>query len=90
MLAMLRLFLFPALLMAGATLASAGCRACSTCHDYDPPVADCDCGTCGGHRAGSAAGGYVTTGGDVVAPAPTAAPVTTVPPVTTEDQQYAQ
>lgn len=37
----------------GFTLAAAGggCRSCSSCHDYDSPVADC--GTCGCQRAGS-------------------------------------
>lgn len=62
---MLRLLLFPTLLIAGSTLFSAGCRSCSTCHDYDPPVNCCQCGTCGGHRAGSAAGGYVSSEGFV-------------------------
>ena len=62
---MLRLCLFPALLIAGATLLSTGCRSCSTCHDYDPPVSCCQCGTNGCHRTGSAAGGYVNSGGFV-------------------------
>jgi len=65
MLAMFRSLLIPALLVAGAALVSTGCRACSTCHDYDPPVACCQCGTCGCHRTGSAAGGYVNSGGFV-------------------------
>jgi hypothetical protein len=30
-----------------ATLSAGGCRSCSSCHDYDPPVANCHCGTCG-------------------------------------------
>jgi hypothetical protein len=46
----------------------AGCRACSTCYDYAPPVADCACGTCGHGRAGSAfaGGGVVENGGEVI------------------------
>jgi hypothetical protein len=43
--------------MAAATTFSYGCRSCSTCHDYDPPVANCDSGACGCQRAGSAFGG---------------------------------
>lgn len=37
----------------GIALASAGggCRSCSSCHDYDGPVADC--GNCGCKRTGS-------------------------------------
>src|SRR6476469_723260 len=27
-----------------AGLSSGGCRSCSSCHDYDPPVAHCACG----------------------------------------------
>src|SRR5262249_57153920 len=27
-----------------AGLSSGGCRSCSSCHDYDPPVASCPCG----------------------------------------------
>jgi hypothetical protein len=34
-----------------------GCRSCSNCHDYDPPVANCDCGACGTQRAGSVCSG---------------------------------
>jgi hypothetical protein len=37
-----------------ATTSAGGCRSCSTCHDYDPPVANCGCACCGTHRAGSA------------------------------------
>lgn len=55
---MLRLFLLPALLFAGAVVSATGCRSCSTCHDYDPPVACCQCGACDGHRSGSAFAGY--------------------------------
>src|SRR3954447_14599914 len=34
-------------LMSVAFAFAAGCRACSTCHDYDSPVPNCQCGTCG-------------------------------------------
>jgi len=44
------------------SLPTGGCRSCDSCHDYDGPVADCQCGTCGTGRAGSASGGYVATG----------------------------
>ena len=47
-------------LLAAATLSSGGCRSCSSCHDYDPPVANCECNASGCHRAGSASGGYVS------------------------------
>jgi hypothetical protein len=50
------------MLAATTTLTSGGCRSCSSCHDYDPPVANCDCNACGCHRAGSATGGYVNEG----------------------------
>ena len=58
LLAMLRReFAFMCLLM--ATLFSyAGCRSCSSCHDCDPPVANCNAGGCGCHRAGSVSGHY--------------------------------
>jgi hypothetical protein len=46
-----------AALIATMTLASGGCRNCSSCHDYDPPVANCNCDAYGTHRAGSACGG---------------------------------
>src|SRR3954451_9999089 len=39
-------FVFAGLLSV-AIASAAGCRACSTCHDYDSPVANCQCGTCG-------------------------------------------
>ncbi len=39
-----------------ANLSAGGCRSCSDCHDYDPPVANCDCNAYGTHRAGSACG----------------------------------
>jgi hypothetical protein len=29
-----------------AGLSSGGCRSCSSCHDYDPPVANCQSGSC--------------------------------------------
>jgi hypothetical protein len=43
------------------SLAAGGCRSCSSCHDYDPPVAGCQCDACGTHRAGSACSGGCTT-----------------------------
>jgi hypothetical protein len=43
-------------IIAATTLASGGCRSCSSCHDYDPPVANCNCDAYGTHRAGSAGG----------------------------------
>ncbi len=49
-------------LLATLTVASGGCRSCSNCHDYDPPVANGDCNACGCHRAGSASGGYQNEG----------------------------
>jgi hypothetical protein len=50
---MLRRCLILFVVVAITTLSSGGCRSCSDCHDYDPPVAGCDCGGCG-QRAGSA------------------------------------
>ena len=49
---MLRHMLVLAVLIAATTLPSGGCRSCSDCHDYDPPVANCDCPG-GINRAGS-------------------------------------
>jgi hypothetical protein len=49
-------------MLAVTALTSGGCRSCSTCHDYDPPVANCSSGACGCQRAGSAFGGSVTQG----------------------------
>lgn len=63
---MFRQFLFAVAIAAGATLASTGCRSCQSCHDYDPPVADCQCGCGGGQRTGSAGMGYVSSQGTVV------------------------
>jgi hypothetical protein len=52
---MLRRCLLLLVLMTGTSLPGGGCRSCSDCHDYDPPVMGCD--SCGyGHRAGSACG----------------------------------
>jgi hypothetical protein len=52
---MLRRCLLLLVLVTGTCLPAGGCRSCSDCHDYDPPVMDCD--SCGyGHRAGSACG----------------------------------
>lgn len=58
------------IVVAAMMLAGSGCQSCSHSMDYCPPVADCQCGTCGcgttcgvGQRAGSAGchgsyGGY--------------------------------
>lgn len=51
-----KVFALSLTLLAGA--AQLGCRACGTCHDYDPPVANCQCNACGTGRSGSAIGGY--------------------------------
>jgi hypothetical protein len=51
-----------AALAATATFSAGGCRSCSNCHDYDPPVAACDCHACGTERAGSGTGGYIGQG----------------------------
>jgi len=48
---MLRHLLLSVALGTTLSLAAGGCRSCSSCHDYDPPVADCNCGC--GQRAGS-------------------------------------
>ena len=69
---MLRHLLLSVVLGTTLTLAGGGCRSCSSCHDYDGPVADCD--NCGSGRAGSAsncdagspcdcAGGACSSGG---------------------------
>ena len=52
------------LTLGAATLA--GCRACGTCYDYSPPVADCVCGTCGHGRAGSIISGSAVSSGEVL------------------------
>jgi hypothetical protein len=54
---MVRHFLLLLGLATATTFSAGGCRSCSTCHDYGPPVANCDCQACGVHRAGSASGG---------------------------------
>jgi hypothetical protein len=67
MLAMVRYLTLVAIFISGLALANTGCRSCSSCHDYDRPVADCECGTCGCGRAGSAftggCNGGCSTGG---------------------------
>jgi hypothetical protein len=50
----MRLYLFAIGLVAAVTISAGGCRSCSSCHDYDPPVQGCACG--GGQRAGSNCG----------------------------------
>jgi hypothetical protein len=54
---MLRHLLLLVGMIAATVVACGGCRSCSNCHDYDPPVAN-GCNACGCHRAGSASGGY--------------------------------
>ncbi|MEX2093209.1 MAG: hypothetical protein WD971_11055 [Pirellulales bacterium] len=49
---MLRHLVLSIVLGTTLTLAGGGCRSCSSCHDYDGPVADCN--QCGGGRTGSA------------------------------------
>lgn len=49
---MLRHLLLSIVLGTTLTLAGGGCRSCSSCHDYDGPVADCN--QCGCGRTGSA------------------------------------
>ncbi len=44
---MLRYTLAVACLLSLTGLSSGGCRSCSSCHDYDPPVANCQCALCG-------------------------------------------
>ena len=45
-------------LLAATLVVANGCRSCSSCHDYDPPVANCQCGHCPqcGCHGGSACG----------------------------------
>jgi len=45
-------------LLATTLIVANGCRSCSSCHDYDPPVANCQCGHCPqcGCNGGSACG----------------------------------
>lgn len=49
---MLRHLVLSLVLGVSLSLAGGGCRSCSSCHDYDGPVADC--GNCGCGRTGSA------------------------------------
>lgn len=44
---MLRHSLFLAALLTATIVSADGCRSCSSCHDYDPPVANCEGGSCG-------------------------------------------
>jgi hypothetical protein len=62
MLIMSRYWALLVCMLATTVVASGGCRSCSNCHDYDPPVASADCAACGCHRAGSASGGHVSEG----------------------------
>jgi hypothetical protein len=45
---------------AAISATTSGCRSCSSCHDYDPPVANCE--ACGCNRAGSVSGGRIPAG----------------------------
>lgn len=62
-------FVFAVVLGLASVSFGTGCRSCQSCHDYDPPVANCQCAgcdTCGGGRAGSVLSrGYA--GGEVIA-----------------------
>jgi hypothetical protein len=60
MIAMLRRAILLTFVAAAISATNSGCRSCSSCHDYDPPVANC--GACGCHRAGSVSGGHVDAG----------------------------
>src|SRR5262245_7284893 len=55
--AMPRFGLLLAAIITLVATAAGGCRSCSSCHDYDPPVANCNCDACGTHRSGSAFAG---------------------------------
>jgi hypothetical protein len=55
-----RRFLLLAGILTATMLNAGGCRSCSSCHDYSPPVASCECTSCGTHRSGSASGGYAS------------------------------
>lgn len=44
---MLRYSFVLAGLLSLAGLSAGGCQSCSSGHDYDPPVANCQCGSCG-------------------------------------------
>jgi hypothetical protein len=57
---MLRRAILLTFVAAAILSANSGCRSCSSCHDYDPPVANC--GACGCNRAGSVSGGHVDAG----------------------------
>jgi hypothetical protein len=63
---MSRFAMLLAVLISATTLTAGGCRSCSSCHDYDPPVAGCDCayGTerCGSANGCSCSGGGCATG----------------------------
>jgi hypothetical protein len=50
-------------LIAATNLSAGGCRSCSSCHDYAPPVANCQCNACGTSRCGSASCGCASDTG---------------------------
>jgi hypothetical protein len=60
---MLRHWLVLAALVASSLFSANGCQSCSSCHDYDPPVANCNygpngqqCGCNGGCSSGGCSG----------------------------------
>ena len=59
---MLRRAFLLILASAAMNMSLGGCRSCSSCHDYDPPVANCGSNACGCHRAGSVSGGHIEGG----------------------------
>jgi hypothetical protein len=62
---MLRSSLFALGLVLATMLGNSGCQSCSSCHDYDCPVADCQCGhcpQCNGGGCGCGAHGGCTSG----------------------------
>jgi hypothetical protein len=81
---MLRCSFVLAGLVSVAIVSAMGCRACSSCHDYDSPVANCQCGasaspcgcsSCNGGGNGACSSGC-NCGGEHSAPAyvPTSRP----------------
>ena len=57
---MLRRVILLCFVASAISATNSGCRSCSSCHDYDPPVANCD--ACGCNRAGSVSGRYIENG----------------------------
>src|SRR2546423_15314902 len=61
---MFRSTFVPAGLLEVASFAAGGCRSCSSCHDYDSPVANCQSGSCGSCCAGGSCNGACNCGGE--------------------------